>query len=88
MLVMKFGGTSVASAENITKVKNILFKKTEPFIVVVSAFSKVTDRLQNIAELSLKNEQSEAFESLMQHHKNIASELIKSPKIGAIQKQR
>jgi len=27
MLVMKFGGTSVASAENITKVKNILFKK-------------------------------------------------------------
>lgn len=81
MLVMKFGGTSVASSENITKVKNILFKKTEPFIVVVSAFSKVTDKLHKIAELSLKNEQGEVFENLMQHHKNIASELIKSPKI-------
>ena len=48
MKVLKFGGTSVANAQNIKLVMEIIGAKAtqEPLIVVVSAFSKVTDLLQ------------------------------------------
>ena len=47
MKVLKFGGTSVANAQNIKLVIDIVSKKAtdEKLIVVVSAFSKVTDML-------------------------------------------
>ena len=47
MKVLKFGGTSVANAQNIKLVLDIIIKKAtdEKLIVVVSAFSKVTDIL-------------------------------------------
>ncbi|MFV8370033.1 bifunctional aspartate kinase/homoserine dehydrogenase I [Flavobacterium sp. LB2R40] len=48
MKVLKFGGTSVANAQNIKLVLAIISHKAqeEKLIVVVSAFSKVTDLLQ------------------------------------------
>jgi aspartokinase/homoserine dehydrogenase 1 len=48
MRVLKFGGTSVANAQNIKLVLDIVVNKAkeEKLIVVVSAFSKVTDLLQ------------------------------------------
>ena len=48
MKVLKFGGTSVANAENIKLVLSIIDEKArdEKLIVVVSALSKVTDLLQ------------------------------------------
>ena len=48
MKVLKFGGTSVANAQNIKLVLAIVSDKAkeEKLIVVVSAFSKVTDLLQ------------------------------------------
>ncbi|MDC0230862.1 bifunctional aspartate kinase/homoserine dehydrogenase I [Aureispira] len=76
MLVLKFGGTSVASAENIIKVNAILKQKKEPFFVVVSAFSGTTDKLQRIAELSLTNQHTSAFNNLKELHSDIAKELI------------
>ncbi|MCH2023904.1 MAG: bifunctional aspartate kinase/homoserine dehydrogenase I [Saprospiraceae bacterium] len=79
MLVLKFGGTSVASAENIIKVKDILTQKSKPFLVVVSAFSGTTDKLQKIAELSLLDQQSIPFNELKDIHSNIAKELIDLP---------
>ncbi|MEC5167195.1 aspartokinase/homoserine dehydrogenase 1 [Flavobacterium sp. PL11] len=47
MKVLKFGGTSVANAQNIKLVLDIIIKNAtnEKLIVVVSAFSKVTDML-------------------------------------------
>jgi aspartokinase/homoserine dehydrogenase 1 len=47
MIVLKFGGTSVANAENITKTINIIAQKSteKKLAVVVSAFSGVTDLL-------------------------------------------
>jgi len=47
MKVLKFGGTSVANAQNIKLVLNIIAKKAvdDKLIVVVSALSKVTDML-------------------------------------------
>ena len=38
MKILKFGGTSVANAENINKVANIVIKNDEAQVVVVSAF--------------------------------------------------
>ena len=47
MIVLKFGGTSVANAENINKTINIIAQKSKDkkLDVVVSAFSGVTDLL-------------------------------------------
>ena len=46
MIVLKFGGTSVASAEAITRVADIVAgRMAERPVVVVSAMGKTTDRL-------------------------------------------
>ena len=54
MKVLKFGGTSVATAENIQKVLSILktASKKEPVVAVVSALGGVTDSLQQLGELA------------------------------------
>ncbi len=55
MKVLKFGGTSVANAENIALVKNIVSKNSsQTSIVVVSAFGGVTDVLLRTASLASK----------------------------------
>ena len=45
MKVLKFGGTSVGSAENIRKVKEIVKSQTDDVIVVVSALGGITDKI-------------------------------------------
>lgn len=45
MKVLKFGGTSVANAENIRKVMSIVQDTPSPVVVVVSALGGVTDNL-------------------------------------------
>lgn len=67
MIVCKFGGTSVASAEQIQKVANIVKANPKRKIVVVSApgkrFSddiKVTDLLIDLADAVLQNGEVEA----------------------------
>ncbi len=58
MKVMKFGGTSVGSANGILSVKKIVEAEKESVIVVVSAFSDVTDQLykvQNWLLMEMKN---------------------------------
>lgn len=54
MQVLKFGGSSVANAENIKKVIHITTErsKTTPTIVVVSALGGVTDLLLQCSELA------------------------------------
>ena len=59
MKVLKFGGTSVANAQNILLVEKIVKKESSEnrVVVVVSALSGVTDGLISAAELaSTKNE--------------------------------
>ena len=53
MLVMKFGGTSVACAESIGRVARIVRERLhlQP-VVVVSALAGVTDGLQTMGALS------------------------------------
>ena len=60
MRVLKFGGSSVASAENILKVTNIIKSKVsgEPMIVVVSALGGITDLLLDCAVQAAKGNES------------------------------
>jgi aspartokinase/homoserine dehydrogenase 1 len=60
MKILKFGGTSVANAENIKLVLDIVINKTqeENLVVVVSALSKVTDLLQLAASKAASNDES------------------------------
>ena len=57
MKVLKFGGTSVANAQNITLVKDIISNdKSDKTVVVVSAFGGVTDILLDTAALASKQD--------------------------------
>jgi len=60
MKVLKFGGTSVANAENIKLVLDIVINKAqgEKLVVVVSALSKVTDLLHLAASKAASNDES------------------------------
>ena len=49
MKILKFGGTSVGSAENIKKIGEIVLSQQEKIIVVVSALGGVTDMLLGAA---------------------------------------
>lgn len=80
MNVLKFGGTSVGSSENIKKVIAILdtYSKEEPVICVVSAIGGITDKLLRAGEFAQqKNENYLAeFKSIKEIHLNLLSELI------------
>jgi aspartokinase/homoserine dehydrogenase 1 len=81
---MKFGGTSVGSAENILKVKAIVEAQTEPVIVVVSALCGITDQLLLIAKLALNGDMSYENEllSIMERHRNVTENAVPEIKRG------
>ncbi len=66
MIVMKFGGTSVESAEAIERVTGIVKSRLprKP-VVVVSAMGKTTNRLLKIADLAIAGQRDEALRELM-----------------------
>ena len=67
-LVLKFGGTSVGTIENIKKVANIIKKRLSEgnqIIVVVSAMSGVTDALKAQSDLISKNFDNKELDALL-----------------------
>ena len=80
MIVMKFGGTSVANFEAITRTIFIIGGRLDQKpVVVVSALSKVTDLLYKIAEAAASRnlpETKELLGQLRQRHIDLASELL------------
>ena len=80
MKVLKFGGTSVANAQNILLVEKIVKKNRQKnrVVVVVSALSGVTDGLISAAEsASAKNENySETIKTLEEKHLRICKNLL------------
>ena len=67
MQVLKFGGSSVGSADAISKVLDIVSEsiKKEPTIVVVSAMSGVTDQLLMLAHSASQG--NEAYKTIVQN---------------------
>lgn len=80
MIVMKFGGTSVANYEAITRMISIVRGKLEERpVVVVSALSKVTDMLYRISDRAAARDREEAdalLAQLRERHLSLAGELL------------
>ncbi|MFK7781339.1 bifunctional aspartate kinase/homoserine dehydrogenase I [Psychroserpens sp.] len=80
MKVLKFGGTSVGSANNINQVISILEGKseTDKVICVVSAVGGITDKLLNAGHLAqAKNKDyKDAFKSIQRIHLKLVEALI------------
>ena len=78
MKVLKFGGTSVSSAENIRIVKEILEKQEKGSIVVVSAFGGVTDHMITTAELARNRDSAwqDECRAIRERHRQVAEALL------------
>lgn len=80
MQILKFGGTSVANAANIKKVQTIVAQKfkDEKLVVVVSAFSGVTDKLLQCGRWAVDNnlEYKQLAAQLQQQHVTAVKELL------------
>ncbi|SHJ06558.1 aspartate kinase [Aquimarina spongiae] len=84
MKILKFGGTSVGSVENLHKIKNILTSDEDEKIVVCSAMSGVTDHLVRLVE-SVRLKDTEAItrslHRLESKHSDVIDELIKNQEV-------
>ena len=78
MVVLKFGGSSVASASSIRQVLSILTKQDKPMAVVVSALGGVTDDLHRLGTLAAKGDTSysEHLKKVESRHINLVQEII------------
>ena len=80
MKVLKFGGSSVASSENISKVINIVIENSykNKIALVVSALGGITDVLLGAGNLACKGDESylKSFKIIEERHLQVVRELI------------
>jgi aspartate kinase len=95
-VIMKFGGTSVADAEAMTRVINIVKRQWSgnpddlPPVVVVSAMSKVTDRLLETGRLAGEGRVDDAAQlvaDLLTRHLTVSSTLVRGAALDALTAQ-
>ena len=97
MIVSKFGGTSVGSAENIKKVIQIIQQKNQQTAVVVSALGGITNLLIKASDLALQNQAGyeqivdqieqrhfETIESLLDHDNQTVSKAEVAKKLNKL----
>lgn len=82
MKVMKFGGSSLGSAQNILNVKNIIAAEKGALAIVISAFGGITDKLLATSQLAAKGSADYAimFAEIVETHLTIIRELSLDPK--------
>jgi aspartate kinase len=92
-VIMKFGGTSVADAAAMNRVLGIVQQqmavsaKEAPPVIVVSAMSKVTDRLIETGRLAGIGEADQAaalVDALLDRHLSVAGELVGGESLAAL----
>jgi bifunctional aspartokinase / homoserine dehydrogenase 1 len=85
MKVIKFGGTSVGSAENIKRIREIIRNQSTDLIVVVSAVGGVTDMLLAAANAGAKGtEVNPLLEAIWSCHVTILSDLFEMEKLEEV----
>ena len=86
MKVMKFGGSSVGSAVNFLRVKEIIEAVEEPVIVVVSAMSGITDQLLNTSLLASKGDAGyeKEYNQIYNRHIVTTKEVISDPNLRVL----
>ncbi len=92
LLVMKFGGTSVGSAERMKAAAALISQHAakRPVVAVVSAMSKVTDLLLDTTRLAENDDQDGVDRNLAQlstRHLVAAKELLPASELGRINVQ-
>ena len=80
MRILKFGGSSLATADCIRGVAKIVLEQArrEPVMVVVSAFHNVTNQLLDCARLAEKGDRKyeTAWRKIVKRHHSVAEELL------------
>lgn len=86
IVVMKFGGTSVQESDSIKNVINIVKNNTLKKVVVVSAISKATTALENIAHFAADKNVVEAeklLDEIINRHHVIINEIVSDKALKA-----
>lgn len=78
MKVLKFGGTSLGTAGNIRRVREIIGSHDDDIIVVVSALEGITDRILRAARLASEGTGDFHIEmsAIQEHHEKVIAELF------------
>ncbi len=78
MKVLKFGGTSVGSANSILNLKNIVESQDFPVVVVVSALGGVTDLLIKTARTASEGNEAykDMFQAIVRRHHDMINDVI------------
>lgn len=87
MIVLKFGGTSVASREKLENIEAILRQKTSHWLLVVSAMARVTSILETLPEQAQRGEHADTLAYLQGlHEEHVKSLNIKDEQqcLGAL----
>jgi aspartate kinase len=88
MIVMKFGGTSVESAEAIERVSKIVASRRNGLpIVVVSAMAKVTDQLVTMGQLAASGQSDSSlqlFRAMRERHFLTANALLGTKRAASL----
>lgn len=82
MIIYKFGGTSVGSADRIKNLSQIIGRGNHSCIVVLSAMSGTTDHLIKIAESLYQKDSKQAnahIRSLEEHYYSVVRALFETP---------
>lgn len=80
MRVLKFGGTSVGTAEALREVQAIVGELRKPAVIVVSALGGITDRLIETAQLATRGDESyeASYKKICQRHFDIITAVVPS----------
>ncbi len=85
MKVIKFGGTSVGSAENVKKIDEIVRNQQSDLIVVVSAVGGITDMLLAAANAGAQgNDVNPLLEEIWDRHEKIMTALFDVKTLGEV----
>lgn len=77
MKILKFGGTSVGSEENVRKIRNIVQGQNTDIIIVVSALGGITDQLVNAATAAAAGKEfTEELTTIRRRHENMVEDLF------------
>ncbi len=77
-VVLKFGGTSVSTAANWRSIRDVVRRRLAQGlnpVVVHSALSGITDRLEALLAAAAKGDPAEALQAIAARHQTLASEL-------------
>ena len=82
MKVLKFGGSSVGSAESLKNVKKIVEAAGEPLVIVVSALGGVTDALLTTARTAAEKDKTylDALSAIEERHEALIEACISEEK--------